>query len=77
MSIYDLFLKNKRNISTISTPPRQYGTYLASKAHVLNAKRVRLERQDDRYCEAKRARIASQSRPYETKKGGLPPFFIV
>ena len=39
MSIYDLFLKNKRNISTISTPPRQYVIYLASKAHVLKGKR--------------------------------------
>ena len=52
MSIYDLFLKNKRNISTISTPPRQNGTYLASKAHVLNGKRARIERQKGTSCEA-------------------------
>jgi len=46
MSIYDLFLKNKRNISTISTPPRQYVIYLASKAHVLNGKRAHIEGQE-------------------------------
>ena len=49
MSIYDLFLKNKRNISIISTPPRQYVIYLASKAHILNGKRVRIERQEGTY----------------------------
>ena len=49
MSIYDLFLKNKRNISTISTQPRQYVIYLASKAHVLNAKRAHIERQEHTY----------------------------
>ena len=49
MSIYDLFLKNKRNISTISTPPRQNVIYLASKAHVLKGKRARFERQEGTY----------------------------
>ena len=49
MSIYDLFLKNKRNKSNISNPPRQDGIYLASKAHVLNAKRAHIERQEHTY----------------------------
>lgn len=46
MSIYDLFLKNNRNKSNISTPPRQKGIYLASKTHVLNGKRAHIERQE-------------------------------
>ena len=49
MSIYDLFLKNKRNKSNISNPPRQDVIYLASKAHVLNGKRARFERQEVTY----------------------------
>ena len=49
MSIYDLFLKNNRNKSNISNPPRQKGIYLASKAHVLNAKRTRIERKKGTY----------------------------
>ena len=49
MSIYDLFLKNNRNKSTISTPPCQNGTYLASKGHILNGKRTRIERQKGTY----------------------------
>ena len=49
MSIYDLFLKNNRNKSNISNPPRQNGTYLASKAHILNAKTARIERQEGTY----------------------------
>lgn len=42
MSIYDLFLKNKRNKSNISNPPRQRG-------HVLNAKTARIEGQEGTY----------------------------
>ena len=49
MSIYDLFLKNNRNKSTISTPPRQDVIYLASKGHVLNGKTARIERQNGTY----------------------------